>query len=147
MIILADEPATAALGAALARQVRIGDAIFLSGPLGAGKTTLARALIAALGFAGDVPSPSYALVIPYDPPLVRFPVAHVDLYRLDDATALDELGLDELRATGVVLVEWAERMGARSWRDALGLEIAVEGPARRLTARVPPSWEQRWPPR
>jgi tRNA threonylcarbamoyladenosine biosynthesis protein TsaE len=144
-MILADEAATMALGAQLGGLVLPGDAILLSGPLGAGKTAFARGLIGALSYAGDVPSPSYALVIPYTPPEVRMPVAHVDLYRLDDDAVLDELGLDDARADGVVIVEWPERMGARRWIDALDLTLAIEGDARRLTARVPPSWRARWP--
>ncbi len=143
--MLADEGATEAAGAALAVSVRTGDAILLTGPLGAGKTAFARGLITALGFAGEVPSPSYGLVILYAPPEVRLPVAHVDLYRLDDEADLDELGLDEARDEGLVILEWPERMGARRWADALDIEIAIDGSARRLTARVPPSWGGRCP--
>ncbi len=142
---LTGEEATLAVGARLASLVREGDAIFLDGPLGAGKTSLARGLINALGFDGEVPSPSYALVIPYMPPEVRIAVTHVDLYRLDTAAMLDELGLDDARTDGIVIVEWPDRMGARLWADALRLELAVEPGGRRLTATVPPSWEGRWP--
>jgi tRNA threonylcarbamoyladenosine biosynthesis protein TsaE len=144
-MILGDAAATEAAGASLAEVVRPGDAILLSGPLGAGKTALARGLIGALGFAGDVPSPSYALVIPYALPEVRIALTHVDLYRLDDAADLDELGLDDARSDGIVVIEWPERMGVRRWDDALWLELAIEGDGRRLTARVPPSWEARCP--
>lgn len=144
-MFLADEGSTVAAGARLAETIRTGDAIFLSGTLGAGKTAFARGLIGALGFAGDMPSPSYALVIPYAPPDVRLPVAHVDLYRIDDEAMLDELGLDDARADGIVIIEWPERMGARRWRDALELVLAVDGNGRRLTATVPPSWKDRWP--
>ncbi len=142
---LADEAATVAAGAALAAVVQSGDAILLSGPLGAGKTAFARGLIGALGFGGEVPSPSYALVIPYAPPDVWLGVAHVDLYRLDDAADLGELGLDDARSDGIVVVEWPERMGARRWADALAINITIDGAARRLTAQVPPSWEGRCP--
>jgi tRNA threonylcarbamoyladenosine biosynthesis protein TsaE len=144
-MFLGDEMATAMAGAQLAAVARSGDAILLSGPLGAGKTALARGFIGALGFAGEVPSPSYALVIPYAPPTVRIAVAHVDLYRLDDGAALDELGLDEARDEAIVIVEWPERMGDRRWDDALWLDLAIDGGGRRLTARVPPSWGARWP--
>lgn len=142
---LADEAAAVAAGAMLAGVAYAGDAILLSGPLGAGKTAFARGLIGALGFAGDVPSPSYALVIPYAPPEVRIAVTHVDLYRLDDPRDLDELGLDDARRDSVMIVEWPERMGGRRWADALDLSLAIEGSGRRLTARVPPSWEGRCP--
>lgn len=143
---LADEAAMLALGAALAAVVRPGDAIALKGDLGVGKTTLARGLLAALGLAEEAPSPTFAIVQPYAPPDVRLPVAHVDLYRLDGEGDARELGLDELREDGVLLVEWPERLGDDHWRDALILVIAVaEDGARRLTATVPASWEARWP--
>jgi tRNA threonylcarbamoyladenosine biosynthesis protein TsaE len=144
-MILAGEEATARLGAELALVARAGDVITLSGPLGVGKSALARGFIAALGHSGEVPSPSFAIVQPYenlDPP-----VWHVDLYRLEQASELDELGLDSA-ADAVLLVEWPERAGEGAWPDALGLtlEFGPDG-ARSLTARVPPAWEGRWPPR
>jgi len=144
-MLLKSEAATVAAGAQLASVARTGDAILLRGPLGAGKTAFARGLIGALGFAGEVPSPSYALVIPYAPPEVKIAVAHVDLYRLDDDALLDELGLADARADGIVIVEWPERMGAQQWADALGLELTIVDGGRNLTATVPPSWEARWP--
>ncbi len=144
-MILRDESATEAAGAALAPVVRAGDAILLSGPLGAGKTAFARGLIRALCFAGEVPSPSYALVIPYAPPEVRIPVSHVDLYRLEDGADLEELGLGDARGAGLIIVEWPERITARRWTDALDIAISLDGSERRLTAMVPPSWEGRWP--
>ncbi len=75
--------------------VGAGDVITLSGPLGAGKTSIARGLLAALGLEGEAPSPSFAIVQPYAPPEVRFPVLHVDLYRIDDPDEIEELGLDD----------------------------------------------------
>ena len=140
---LADLDASEALGARLAGVVRVGDVVTLSGPLGAGKTSIARGLLAALGLQGEAPSPSFAIVQPYDPPEVRLPVLHVDLYRLDDPAELDELGLDDARWDALLLVEWPEHGGA--WADALALTLAIEPDgARCLTARVPPSWEARW---
>jgi len=140
-MILADEAATAAFGARLAKLVRAGDVVTLSGPLGVGKTALARGFIGALGHGGEVPSPSFAIVQPYEE--LDPPVWHVDLYRIEDAAELDELGLDAA-ADGVLLVEWPER--ASAWPDALDLtlEFAPNG-ERILTAEVPPSWEGRWP--
>ena len=140
---LIDEQATEALGAAIAERLRPGDVITLSGPLGVGKTALARGLLAALGHAGEVPSPSFAIVQPYDE--VEPPVWHVDLFRIDSLGELDELGLDAA-SDGVLLVEWPEKAGPSAWPQALGLtlEFAGEG-ARRLTAKVPPSWQSRWP--
>jgi len=140
---LQDEAATAAFGAQLAGLARAGDVITLSGPLGVGKTALARGFIAALGHRGEVPSPSFALVQPYEDVDPR--VWHVDLYRIEDQSELDELGLDSA-ADAVLLVEWPERAGATAWPDALvlSLEFGPDGD-RILTARVPPSWEGRWP--
>lgn len=144
-MILEDEAATAAIGARLARVARPGDVIALSGPLGVGKTALARGLIGALGHDGDVPSPSFAIVQPYEE--LSPPLWHVDLYRIDDAAEIGELGLDAA-ADAVLLVEWPERAGEGAWPDALVLSLVfAQSGARILTAEVPPSWEGRWPPR
>lgn len=106
--LLADDAATAALGAELAATLRPGDLVILDGDLGAGKTALARAIIRNL--AGDpaleVPSPTFALVQPYDTP--AGPVLHADLYRLGDPREVEELGLTD-NPGAIVLVEWAER--------------------------------------
>ena len=142
---LADEVATMRLGEALAAKVRPGDVITLSGPLGVGKTALARGLLAGLGHQGEVPSPSFSIVQPYEELLL--PVWHVDLYRIEDPSELMELGLDSLSGA-ILLVEWPEQAGNEVWPEALSLSLdfAPDGD-RILTARVPPSWEDRWPPR
>jgi tRNA threonylcarbamoyladenosine biosynthesis protein TsaE len=142
-MILSDEAATAALGAALGKAARAGDVIALSGPLGVGKTVLARGLLAALGHEGEVPSPTFAIVQPYDLPLL--PVWHADLYRIEQPEELDEIGLD-CAEEGLLLVEWPDRAGPHAWPHAfrLTLDFADDG-ARRLTADVPPAWEGRWP--
>jgi tRNA threonylcarbamoyladenosine biosynthesis protein TsaE len=146
LIRLADPDATLAFGARLADLARPGDVIALSGDLGAGKTSIARGLLAALGLTGEAPSPSFAIVQPYDPPEVRFPVLHVDLYRIEDPAEVGELGLDEARADSLLIVEWPERLGEGAWADALWLTLEVlEDGGRALTARVPPAWESRWP--
>jgi tRNA threonylcarbamoyladenosine biosynthesis protein TsaE len=132
------------MGARLAALLRPGDVITLSGPLGAGKTSIARGLLAALGLEGEAPSPSFAIVQPYEPPEVSIPVLHVDLYRLDSAAELDELGLDEARATSVLVIEWPERAPGR-WPDALALTLSGEPDGgRALTADVPTAWKGRW---
>ena len=145
-MILADAHATHAAGLALSQVLRPGDIIALSGELGAGKSSLARGLLEGLGFTGEVPSPSFALVIPYAPPEVRIPVWHVDLYRLDTPEEADALALDEALDDGALVIEWPERLGARLWPDALRvtLEFDTNG-GRRLTVNVPPSWEARCP--
>jgi tRNA threonylcarbamoyladenosine biosynthesis protein TsaE len=141
---LEDEEATARLGGKLAALVRRGDVITLSGPLGVGKTALARALITALGHGSDVPSPSFAIVQPYE--ALDPPVWHVDLYRIEEVSEIDELGLD-CAAEALLLVEWPERAGSGAWPEALALSLDWgQNGDRILTAKVPPSWEGRWPP-
>ncbi|MES2137174.1 MAG: tRNA (adenosine(37)-N6)-threonylcarbamoyltransferase complex ATPase subunit type 1 TsaE [Pseudomonadota bacterium] len=144
-MILHGEAATARAGAKLAAAARRGDVITLSGALGAGKTALARGFIQSLGHDGEVPSPSFAIVQPYED--VDPPVWHVDLYRIEQPSEIEELGLDAA-TDAVLLVEWPERAGGEAWPEALGLslEVAQDGD-RILTAKVPPSWEGRWPPR
>ena len=119
--------------------------ITLSGPLGVGKTALARGLLAELGHVGEVPSPSFAIVQPYEE--LSPPLWHVDLYRIEEPGELDALGLDSA-GDALLLVEWPERAGVGAWPHALALSLgfAPDG-ARRLTAKVPPAWEGRWPPR
>ena len=145
-MILRDPTETEALGAALARVTRAGDVITLAGPLGAGKTSIARGFLSALGLAGEAPSPTFAIVQPYGPPEVRLPVLHIDLYRIDDPAEIEELGLDEARRDCVLLIEWAERAGAGAWPDALALTLAVQPDgARALTWETPTAWKGRWP--
>ncbi|WP_300537085.1 tRNA (adenosine(37)-N6)-threonylcarbamoyltransferase complex ATPase subunit type 1 TsaE [Sphingosinicella sp.] len=142
---LADEAATDTFGRCLAARLVPGDVVLLSGDLGAGKTALARGILAGLGHVGEVPSPTFTLVQSYEVPGVRLPVWHVDLYRLEDPDEVEELGLDEILADGVLVIEWPERAGAR-WPEALHLTLTDSGEgSRRLTARVPPAWEARWP--
>ncbi|MDB5683395.1 MAG: hypothetical protein JWM75_1093 [Sphingomonas bacterium] len=147
-MILSDASATAAAGAALAPLLRPGDVVTLSGDLGAGKTTFARGVLAALGLAEEAPSPTFAIVQTYVRPEVRLPIAHVDLYRIRHPDEIEELGLDDMLDEGAVLIEWPERMGARLWPSALRLHLATDaGDVRRLTWHRPAAWEARWPPR
>ena len=144
-MILDGEAATRAAGARLAALLRPGDVVAMSGDLGAGKTTLVRGLLQALGHDGDVPSPTFAIVQPYDE--LEPPVWHADLYRVEDPAELAELGLDSL-GDSVLLVEWPDRAGEAAWPEALRLTLEITGPERRrLTAEVPAAWEGRWPPR
>jgi tRNA threonylcarbamoyladenosine biosynthesis protein TsaE len=145
-VTLADEAALRAAGAAFAPFLKAGDIIALSGDLGAGKSTFARGLLAGLGFEGEVPSPSFALVIPYAPPAVRLPLWHVDLYRLEDGREAEALALDEALWDGTLVIEWPERLGDRLWPEALKLRLdfAPEG-GRILTVNASPSWEGRCP--
>ncbi len=142
---LDNEAATLAMGEKLAGLLKADDVITLTGDLGAGKTTMVRGLLQALGHAGEVPSPSFALVQPYED--LDPPVWHADLYRVETASELAELGLDSL-ADSVLIVEWPERAGYDAWPGALRLSLEITGPRRRrLTAQVPAPWEGRWPPR
>lgn len=142
-MILQNEAATEELGRRLAAALRPGDAVTLSGPLGVGKTALARAVIHALGHEGDVPSPSFSIVQPYEE--LDPAVWHVDLYRIEHVGELDELGL-ESAADAVLLVEWPERAGENAWPNALRLSLEFgQNGERILTAKVPASWQQRWP--
>jgi tRNA threonylcarbamoyladenosine biosynthesis protein TsaE len=141
---LKDEAATLAFGGKLAKALRVGDVVTLSGSLSAGKTTLVRGLLRALGHKGEVPSPSFAIVQPYEN--LRLPVWHVDLYRIDDPSDLVELGLEDIRDDGVLIVEWPEHGDAAMWPEALALSLNVANDgARALTAKVPAAWEGRWP--
>lgn len=144
MIALPDPAASANFGAWLADRVVPGDVITLAGPLGAGKTSIARGFLAALGLQGEAPSPSFAIVQPYDVPDVRIPVQHVDLYRIESVDELAELGLEDGADDVVLIVEWPERAGPRYWPHALALTIEVDGDGRRLTAQVPEGWRTRW---
>lgn len=133
------------IGAAIGGALAPGDVVALSGDLGAGKTTLARAMLKARGLAGEAPSPTFAIVQPYAPPEVDMPIAHVDLYRIEEAGELIELGLDDYLYDGALLIEWPERLGAAGWPGALWIAISGDGERRVLTAQVPPAWEARWP--
>lgn len=121
-LTLPDEDATARLGVRLATVARQGDTILLEGPLGAGKTSLARGFVRALTDDPmlDVPSPSFTLVQTYETP--RGPVHHFDLWRLDGPAGLTELGWQDALAD-IVLVEWPDRLGALRPADALTVSL------------------------
>lgn len=101
----------ATYGAAIAARLRAGDVVALTGGLGAGKTTLARAILAALGHQGEVPSPTFTIIETYDSPGLRLPVVHADFYRLEDPAELAEIGLDDYRDGAVLLAEWPDHAG------------------------------------
>ena len=146
MIRLEGPEATAALGARISSLLRRGDVVALYGDLGAGKTTLARGILQGLGHEGEVASPTFPIVQPYDE--LPLPAWHVDLYRIEDRSEIEELALDEALDGGILLIEWPERLGDRLWPHALRLVLRREGEgARALTAEVPPAWGGRWPPR
>lgn len=126
--------ATDALARRLARRLRPGDTLLLRGPVGAGKSHFARALIIALlDVPEDIPSPTYTLVQTYAGR--SGPIWHADLYRLGDPGELAELGLEEAFGSAICLVEWPERMGEMAPGGALTVELApvADGAARRAT--------------
>jgi tRNA threonylcarbamoyl adenosine modification protein YjeE len=141
---LADEAASQRFAAGLAMLVRKGDLILLNGDLGAGKTTIARAMIRALADdrALEVPSPTFTLVQAYDLPDMT--VSHMDFYRIEDPSEIDELGLDEALENGVVLVEWPIRAAEMLPQGGLRINLAEEGSGRVATlAALDGSWEER----
>lgn len=122
---LPDEPAAARFAAALGTRLGAGDTVLLEGPIGAGKSFIARALIQSLmageGSVEDVPSPTFTLVQTYSCGPIE--VWHADLYRLGDESEVAELGLEEAFDTALCLVEWPERLGSARPHDALLLSL------------------------
>ena len=124
---LPDLEAMSAWGERIAQLVRPGDVIALEGGLGAGKTTLARAILAGLGHEGEVPSPTFTIIETYDAPPLRVAVAHADFYRLEDPSEAVELGLDDYREGAVLLAEWPDHAGGFA-HEASCLTIVLESP-------------------
>lgn len=137
-LMLASLDDTAALGARIAAHLRKGDAVALGGDLGAGKTTLARAILRALGVREGIPSPTFTLVQSYQ---TRLPVHHYDLYRIEDEREIDELGLSEALEDGAALIEWPERAGDRLPDDVLYLSLTMMDVQSRLAEISGP---ERW---
>lgn len=133
-----------AYGARIAARLRPGDVVALEGDLGAGKTTLARAIIAALGHRGEVPSPTFTILESYDALEPR--IVHADFYRLDDPSEVAELGLDDYRDGAVLIAEWPNHAGGFS-HEAGCLSITLEkaGEGRRAIARGQADWLGRMP--
>ncbi len=139
-VFLPTDADTTTFGASLAKLLQPGDVVLLQGPIGAGKTHLARAIILArLAHAEDVPSPTYTLVQTYQADDVE--IWHADLYRLGDASEIEELGLIDAFDTAISLIEWPDRLGLLAPDDALKITFAHEGNGRRLTLTSPSdSW-------
>ena len=142
IVRLDDTAATEALGADLAADLRVGDVVALFGALGAGKTTLARGILRGLGYRGDVGSPTFPIVVTYEPPQVRIPLWHVDLYRIENPGELDELGIDDARGEAALVIEWPERL-PWLWPDALRLRLRTEGEGRVVEVEAPEAWRDR----
>ncbi len=122
---LPDLAAMDAYGARIAKRLREGDVVALSGGLGAGKTTLARAILTALGHEGEVPSPTFTILETYEAPPLRLSIVHADFYRLEDPSELRELGLEDYREGAALLAEWPDNAGGFA-HEAGCLEITLE---------------------
>lgn len=131
---LPDPEATERLAQRLADHLDPGATVLLSGPIGAGKSHFARAFIRRrLGYAGDIPSPTFTLVQSYEAGGEE--VWHADLYRLGHPDEVLELGLDHALGRAICLIEWPDRLGGLAPADALGLTFALEGEGRRVVIR------------
>lgn len=115
----------AEFGSRIAAQLRAGDVVALSGGLGAGKTTLAREILFALGHKGDVPSPTFTIIETYEAPEMRLAVVHADFYRLEDPSELAEIGLDDYREGAALIAEWPDHAGGFA-HEAGCLEIEIQ---------------------
>jgi len=132
---LPDESATIALGAELLEVLAGAPVVFLYGQLGAGKTTLVRGILRALGHNGSVKSPTYTLLEPYD--VAGRTIYHFDLYRIGGAEELDFIGIDELMdADAIKLVEWPERGAGRLPEPDVVIRLSLEGEGRRVEVSV-----------
>jgi tRNA threonylcarbamoyl adenosine modification protein YjeE len=132
---------TEALGARIAAGLRVGTAVALEGDLGAGKTVLARSILRALGVEEDVPSPTFTLVQSYE--TAKLPVRHYDLYRIEKATEIEELALEEALDEGAALIEWPERAASYIPDDALHVRLEIAGEnSRRAMIKGPLRWSE-----
>lgn len=133
-----------ALGRRIAKHIQEGDVVALTGALGAGKTTLARSIIAACGHSGEVPSPTFTIVESYGD--CTPPIVHADFYRLDDPEDAAELGLDDYRDGAALIAEWPERAGGFAREPGcLAIALEVRGEARAAIVQPGAAWLGRWP--
>lgn len=143
-VALPDLGAMEAFGARIAERLAAGDVVALSGDLGTGKTTLARAIIAALGHDGEVPSPTYTIIQTYDD--LRLPLVHADFYRLKHPAEVEELGLDDYREGAALLAEWPDHAGGFAHEPGcLAITLEKVGDGREAVVTPGDNWQSRWP--
>lgn len=143
IVDLPDLDTMVALGARIATRLRAGDLVALSGPLGAGKTTLARSIIAACGHSGEVPSPTFTILESY--PDCRPPLVHADFYRLETPREAAELGLEDYREGAALVAEWPERAGGFAHEPGcLAIALEAVGEGRRAIVEPGTAWLGRW---
>lgn len=136
----------AALGARVAGQLRAGDVIALEGNLGAGKTTLAREILFALGHVEEVPSPTFTILETYDHAGMRVAAVHADFYRLNDPNEIQELGLDDYREGAVLMAEWPQNAGGFGHLpECLSIKLEIVGQGRRAIVEGGADWLERMP--
>jgi tRNA threonylcarbamoyladenosine biosynthesis protein TsaE len=144
IVELADLAAMDAFGSRIAARLRPGDVVALSGGLGAGKTTLARGIIAALGHDGEVPSPTFTIIETYG--ALRPPLLHADFYRLERPEEADELGLDDYREGAALIAEWPEHAGGfANEPGCLSIALETAGTGRRAIVEPGADWVGRLP--
>lgn len=143
---LPDLAAVRAFARRIAGVLEPGDVVALEGELGTGKTTLARFILAACGYTGEVPSPTFTLIETYDPPATRLPIIHADFYRLERPAEARELGLDDYREGAALLAEWPSRAGGFAHEPAcLSISLEIAGDGRTAIVEAGPAWQSRTP--
>ena len=148
IVDLPDLASMKSFGQRVAARLKPGDVVALSGELGAGKTTLAREILRALGHVSEVPSPTFTIVEIYDD--LSVPVVHADFYRLDQPEDTEELGLDEYREGAALIAEWPGQAGGFT-REPACLSITLEftgenrGGGRKAIVEPGADWLTRWP--
>lgn len=143
-IALPDLAAMEALGARIAGLLQPGDVVALTGDLGTGKTTLARAIIAALGHKGEVPSPTFTIIETYD--ALHPPIVHADFYRLRHPDEVHELGLDDYRDGAALIAEWPDHAGGFAHEPGcLSITLEKVGEGREAVVTAGETWQSRWP--
>ncbi|MBY6128463.1 tRNA (adenosine(37)-N6)-threonylcarbamoyltransferase complex ATPase subunit type 1 TsaE [Qipengyuania aquimaris] len=141
---LPDLAAMKGFGARIAERLEPGDVVALTGGLGAGKTTLAREIIAALGHDGEVPSPTFTIIETYDH--LRLPLVHADFYRLEDPSEALEIGLDDYREGAALIAEWPDHAGGFEHEaGCLSITLETVGEGRQAIVKGGKAWQSRMP--